>query len=168
MPTWQGFASLQFVEDLLGKLNHDYQRMLADHLDVYAAFDFFVTAEHMVDWRWPNQSALRHQARSQEPLATVSHLASGGKHFAAEAKHHRSVQGVDLEYRPMSQPALQKALEASVGIAMPLVIHAQTQIVVRLIQDDGSVQLISTLDLAGLVLSFWTAELRSGGWDDDR
>ncbi len=38
---------------LLRKLEHDYARVQRNPRDTYAAFDFFVTAEHMVDWVSP-------------------------------------------------------------------------------------------------------------------
>jgi hypothetical protein len=49
MPRFTGFAELQTPCDLLRKLQHDISRMAADSGDSYAAFDFFVTAEHLLD-----------------------------------------------------------------------------------------------------------------------
>ena len=63
--------------------------------DEYAAFDFFVTAEHLVDWHIPNdrqgQRALR---ESETILQVVSHIANGVKHFRATAPQHTSVADV--------------------------------------------------------------------------
>jgi hypothetical protein len=50
MPRPKGFAKIRSVGDLFAKLQHDLHRMHNDPLNEYAAFDFFVTAEHMVDW----------------------------------------------------------------------------------------------------------------------
>ena len=92
---WQGFSErLQTPADLLDKLRHDYERVRADPHDAYAAMDFFVTAEHIVDWVWPDDAKARKVERSREPMATVSHLASGAKHFRADAPQHQSVDGV--------------------------------------------------------------------------
>jgi len=60
--------------------------------DQYAAFDFFVTAEHIVDWRYPANKSAREKLRASSPLLRItSHLANGSKHFEATANHHRSV-----------------------------------------------------------------------------
>ena len=45
----KGFFSLKTPHDLLTKLEADRDRIEADPLDVYAAFDFCVTAWHLVD-----------------------------------------------------------------------------------------------------------------------
>lgn len=52
MPT-KGLFRLETPRDLLGKLIHDYQRLQQAPDDAYAAFDFLVTAEHMLDWLYP-------------------------------------------------------------------------------------------------------------------
>jgi len=45
----QGFGELRLPADLLRKLRHDFERMKMSPQDQYAAFDFFVTAEHIID-----------------------------------------------------------------------------------------------------------------------
>jgi len=45
---FQGLTKeLQTPKNLLDKLQFDFARIKANPLDVYAAFDFFVTAEHV-------------------------------------------------------------------------------------------------------------------------
>lgn len=44
--------SLDTSTDLL-KLKHDYERIKMDPTDQYVAFDFFITAEHIIDWVLP-------------------------------------------------------------------------------------------------------------------
>ncbi len=64
--------------------------------DQYAAFDFFVTAEHIVDWIHPNDKKAREAVRSSSSLLRItSHLANGVKHFEAKAPHHQSVADVE-------------------------------------------------------------------------
>ena len=67
--------------------------MESDPTDAYAAFDFFVTAEHLLDWLHPdsaNGKADREKLRNQyEILQTVSHLACGAKHFDGLRNYHR-------------------------------------------------------------------------------
>jgi hypothetical protein len=48
-PNHKGFGDLQWVADLYSKLEHDRRRMKASPEDTYAAFDYFVTAEHIID-----------------------------------------------------------------------------------------------------------------------
>ncbi len=94
----KGFGNLRTPQDLLAKLRHDLARVKADPSDTDAAFDFFVTAEHMVDWVLPgyaNSQARAELRRSSPLLQVISHIANGSKHFVAEAKHHEHVQRVD-------------------------------------------------------------------------
>jgi hypothetical protein len=93
-----GFGTLHSARDLLEKLRHDYARIEHDPTDQYAAFDFFVTAEHVLDWHLPgaaNRAAREQMRKSNVLLEITSHIASGSKHFVAEARHHRSVSHVD-------------------------------------------------------------------------
>lgn len=95
--TWQGFSGqLQTPRDLVGKLRRDLQRLRRNPRDADAAFDYFVTADSLVDWLWPGATGKqqREAARSSDPMKTVYHLASGAKHFRAEHKGHTSVSDV--------------------------------------------------------------------------
>jgi hypothetical protein len=85
-----GFSpQLRTAKDLVAKLEHDFGRVAADPHDAYAAFDFFVTAEHMGDWI--GDLSLK---KSNSLLALVSHLANGAKHMTASATRHRSARDV--------------------------------------------------------------------------
>ena len=96
--TFTGFAELRSCIDLLAKLQHDIARMSEDQSDPYAAFDFFVTAEHMVDWYLPNDKPAQNRLRANETLLQVtSHLASGAKHFETNDDRHKSVHSVSNE-----------------------------------------------------------------------
>jgi hypothetical protein len=92
-----GFAKLKQPEDLYRKLVHDRERMQVAPLDLYAAFDFFVTAEHMRDWVLPGYKGAKGREALRKDnlvLRLVSHLANGSKHFQAEDKRHQSVEDV--------------------------------------------------------------------------
>ena len=99
MPGTKGFALLKKPEDLLQKLEHDYKRLQNDPHDSYAAFDFFVTAEHIIDWLYPDSEGGRPKRKqlreANEILQIVSHIASGAKHFEATAKQHDSVSQLE-------------------------------------------------------------------------
>lgn len=93
-----GFAELRKPDDLLLKLQHDLHRMIEDEGDVYATFDFFITAEHMIDWLHPDRSGkvARGAMRKSNPLLQItSHIANGAKHFVVGAAHHKSVSAIE-------------------------------------------------------------------------
>ena len=77
------------------KLEYDLDRVLKSPQDQYAAFDFFVTAEHIVDWIHPDDRKARESVRSGSSLLITSHLANGVKHFEVKAVHHQSVADVE-------------------------------------------------------------------------
>ena len=97
---FQGLFELQTPADLVKKLQLDLERMAKSPQDQYAAFDFFVTAEHIVDWIYPgdDHEHTRKSLRSSKALLRItSHLANGGKHFQATRKHHQSVTGTEKD-----------------------------------------------------------------------
>ena len=96
--SFKGLAELREACDLVKKLEYDLERILNSPQDQYAAFDFFVTAEHIVDWIYPNNRKAREEMRASSPLLRItSQLANGVKHFEAKALHHKSVTGVEKE-----------------------------------------------------------------------
>ena len=96
MSNFKGFAELRAPQDLVKKLEYDLARVLNSPQDEYAAFDFFVTAEHIVDWIYPHSRNEREEIRSRLPILKItSHLANGVKHFEATSKHHQSVKTVE-------------------------------------------------------------------------
>ena len=92
MSEFDGFGELRKSVDLVRKLEFDLDRINKSPKDQYAAFDFFVTAEHIIDWLFPNSRKDREDLRASSPLLRItSHIANGAKHFEAKAKHHTSV-----------------------------------------------------------------------------
>lgn len=81
----KGFFDLQTPVDLLQKLRHDFGRLKESPVDSYTAFDFFVTAYHMLEWRHPDNAKRRQMERDGKSklLWVCSHLANGSKHFQA-------------------------------------------------------------------------------------
>jgi hypothetical protein len=80
----KGFFNLQTPQDLLQKLRHDFGRLRESPVDSYAAFDFFVTAYHILDWLHPgdsNNTTRKQMERGSNLLQVISHLANGSKHF---------------------------------------------------------------------------------------
>lgn len=92
--TTAGVFTLSSPRDLFEKLRHDVEVIKINPTDPYAAYNFVVTAEHMLDWIYPGSTnkKTRETLRNSDPLlALISHLASGAKHFASLSPHHQSV-----------------------------------------------------------------------------
>jgi hypothetical protein len=108
MSQFKGFFPLQKPGDLLAKLRHDYQRLKSSPTDTYAAFDFFVTGYHMLDWLYPYDKKRREQEEKESILLQVcSHIANGIKHFHAIAKKHQSVADERVQEGAFQRDAFQ-------------------------------------------------------------
>ncbi len=91
-----GLFDLMTADDLCAKLDHDYKRLKADSADVFTAFDFIVTAWHLLEWKYPGNKAKtqRHALCQQYPiLALCEHLCVSGKHYDPTNPKLQSVQG---------------------------------------------------------------------------
>ena len=113
-----GFFDMWTPGDLLQKLIHDFDRLKADPLSTYAAFDFFVTADHMLDWELPEsvpgakeeKSTLR---KTNRLLAVCSHLGNGAKHFELSNPSHKSVRASELHEGAFQASAFANAFNVS-------------------------------------------------------
>jgi len=151
MPSFKGFALLQRPDDLVAKLAHDFERIRASPADAYAAFDFFVTAEHIVDWLLPDSPgvdqspARKSKTQSSALLRVTSHIANGAKHFEALAKHHDSVADLQQQSGGFDPLAFSPAAFKMHGLNVRL--------------ENGKV--VHVLTLAEDVLSYWQREIGS-------
>lgn len=112
----QGFADLKSAGDLLAKLKHDRQRIRENNHDAYAAFDFFVTAYHILDWLHPDPTgtAVRKALRDSEPLLQLAdHVANGAKHFVLTNKRHNSIMSVEDKSGAFSAEAFSASFSAN-------------------------------------------------------
>jgi len=153
MPRFSGLGRLERPEDLLAKLHHDYERIRNAPGNPYAAFDFFVTAEHIIDWVLPGQA--NRQARenlrgASVLLQVVSHVASGAKHFIAEARHHQSVQHADVAPAAFQRNAFQGNAFQAGGLYLTLEGAAAESLGAH----------INVQDLAVRILDFWDRYVR--------
>lgn len=92
-----GFFQLKEAPDLLNKLKWEYENLKTHPGNAWHAFNFFVTAEHMADWK--DCKSLK----TTDPLlALCSHLANGAKHFEKLHEKHKSVASAKFEgvYEP--------------------------------------------------------------------
>jgi hypothetical protein len=98
----QGFHTLTTPEDLLCKLQREYDRLKQNHGDVDAAFNFFVTAEHLPDWLWKNGKRLPKSPKNFRNDCSLTRicttLANGAKHFTPDthAVSHTEPRGYVL------------------------------------------------------------------------
>lgn len=122
--------------------------------DPFPAFDFFVAAEHIVDWRWPDDPVKRKAIRSKDPARTVSHLASGAKHFEATDPRHESVRQVesdpDFGTAVLGRARLGEMRLGSTGRPALMITVA-----------DG--RRVEATAFAEIVLAYWLTELADGG-----
>jgi len=89
-----GFFNLNTPTDLLAKLDRERLRMQSSPSSVDHAFNFFVTAEHLLDWLHPGDAGRPEREsmrRKHKLLQVTSHLANGAKHFNNLSRHHKSV-----------------------------------------------------------------------------
>lgn len=80
----KGVFGLSTAADLMKKLEWEFEQLVAKPTDAYVAYNFFVTAWHLLEWKYPNrsESPVRNQIRKQTPLLQIcEHLAVGAKHF---------------------------------------------------------------------------------------
>jgi hypothetical protein len=92
-----GVFDLDNPAALLAKLGRELDRLRDEPKSVDHAFNFFVTAEHMLDWVYPgdsNEPVRRHVRETNTLLQVASHLANGAKHFVVR-RHHRSVTSTE-------------------------------------------------------------------------
>jgi hypothetical protein len=100
MATREGFFELRTAKQLLAKLETDFERLQAaapvSQDAQYAAFDFFVTAEHLAEWFATETGQTKSSLRAYRDGALVSDVANGAKHFRLDSKRHKSVQDLHV------------------------------------------------------------------------
>jgi len=134
------------ARDLLAKLQFDFGRIRSNPQDVYAVFDFFVTAEHLPDWCDDKD------IKFTEPLLrVVSHLATGAKHFIPTSPRHKSVADVGSRAGIFNAAIFNSEIFDTGGLVVELKSEDATALGAE----------IGVLDLARRVLTFWEARLAS-------
>ena len=148
MSQLNGFFSLRTPEDLLGKLEADFERLCGANptsVDAqYAAFDFFVTAEHLPEWVFHTSGDSLKQHRTYPDSALVAHVANGAKHFRVDPKRHTTVR----ETRPQQ------------GSFDPKVFDPSAFDVPRLVLDLENGTSIAVIEVAKRVVGHWRSVLR--------
>ena len=105
-----GVCDLNGPYDLLAKLGRELDRLRQSPNDADHAFNFFVTADHMLDWLDPGYGAAEKRRKSAREnnslLQLVSHIANGAKHFD-RLSHHQP--------NPVMRRILEQQLTIDVG-----------------------------------------------------
>jgi hypothetical protein len=149
-----GIFDLKTPADLLAKLGRELLRLREHPDDVDHAFNFFTTAEHILDWLHPGNSGKnrRETLRNSEVLlALVSHVANGAKHFDKLRQCHNSVSNTELKEgawakSARAEGAWAKGSWAEAELRITLSGNAATEF-------GGS---ITALDLAEKVFAYWS------------
>jgi hypothetical protein len=92
----EGFLKLSTHSDLFKKLEWEFERLNEDQENSFLAYNFFVTAWHLLEWKYPDPEGkvIRKNLRDQTPIIQIcEHLAVGAKHFAPTSSKHQSVAG---------------------------------------------------------------------------
>lgn len=150
------FFLLTKPEDLREKLRRDLEKLKAAPTSIDAAYNFFVTAEHMLDWVYPGKAKKddRTKARKDSILLEIcSHLANGAKHFQVEDKRHKSVGATKQFYTGMFPPGMFPP-----SMFPPSAFGGSIKLIVELM-GDAAIQLgptIGVVELAERVMDFWS------------
>lgn len=85
----KGIFALRTAQDLFEKLEHDLKRVKGNPADSCAAFDFFVTAFHLKEWKYgKGQPFVPEVSRADKAMwRTCRQLANGSKHFEVDETH---------------------------------------------------------------------------------
>jgi hypothetical protein len=90
----RGVFGLTGHADLFKKLEWEFERLTGEPNNAYLAYNFFVTAWHLLEWKYPDPhgTAARKQIRDQTTeLQICEHLAVGAKHFEPTSSKLKSV-----------------------------------------------------------------------------
>ncbi|QJR35212.1 hypothetical protein [Gemmatimonas groenlandica] len=134
----------------MAKLVHDRNRIRLDAHDTYAAYDFFVTAWHILDWMYPDPSeaSIRRSLRDENSILQIAdHVANGAKHFVLTNKRHTSVSDIEDRDGAFSANAFSSMFSADA--------FAFDGLHVRL--SSGKLETVS--HLADQLVEFWEAHL---------
>ena len=98
----QGIFDLRCHNDLFRKLQDDLRRVKANPENSWEAFDFFITAYHIWDWKgWGGKKAKSLREKLPQPDKTLievcRQLCDGSKHFEVTNLEHASVKHTKLK-----------------------------------------------------------------------
>lgn len=144
----KGFGKLVSVENYWEKLKWEFDLLKSDPDNIYYAFNFSVTAYHLLEWVAPRPM------RTENPdwkiikgnvkfLKECEQLANGAKHFEIDKKRHNSVKSLE------SEGYVEEGYVEEVYFEEPIVIT---------FADNSKVNI---LDFAKSLMKDWEKELKS-------
>jgi len=148
MATSGGVFQLYTAADLFKKLQWEFSSLKQDPANAFVAFNFFVTAEHLVDWV-NEEAGKKHVVRHGDALLeAISHIANAGKHFRLQDARHVSVA---------SPHGLEFSLQApNTGPHLFVTVELQGEARRRLGER------VRAVDLADNAMQFWAAHFING------
>jgi len=161
MGSLKGFNSLKNASDLLKKLEYDYKRLINSKKDTYAAFDFFITAYHLLDWQYPDSNNKDNKQKRKDIekgcllLQICSHIANGVKHFEATRSQHQSVSDVQNKGKVFKDNVFEEG------------VFDNGELIIKL-EGKASYEFgpeIRCSELAEKVLKYWKEQLNISGQD---
>jgi hypothetical protein len=155
----QGFFDLKTALDLRDKLRREFAKLRAAPLDVDAAFNFLVTAEHMPDWMEPPRPDLR---KTVAVLRICSHIANGGKHFEVDSKRHNAVKSLERHDGFFDHPFFDsRFFDRTFFGGGELVVRLESDVANQLQQSltvvHGAGDSVAVLNLADAIMRYWDA-----------
>jgi len=155
MPPDPGHFELKTPRQIFNKMVRDANRIAKYPADSDACFNFFVTAEHMVDWLLPgdHNKTARSALRSDPVLKICSQLANGAKHFQTLDKRHKSITGTNYTYstRITFDGEQQQPQEPSVEFVIGLEAAEAAAL---------GVQSLTVRQLVARILDFWEPRVK--------
>jgi len=94
-----GVWNLDSPQALLQKMESDLARMRSAPQDARPAYDFFVTAYHMLEWAERDEKRRQALFKASPLLQIAGHIATGAKHFNPTSKTWRQVHGTETGMR---------------------------------------------------------------------
>lgn len=149
-----GIFQLRTPEHLRDKLRRDLAKLRSEPLDADAAFNFFVTAEHMLDWIYPGRAGKEARTKSRQEsilLQVCSHLANGAKHFEVEGRQHDSVAETHTSVRSMS-------ILSITALTPPFVSRPKLILALKGRAAEELGHTIGAVDLAERVMQHWDSQ----------
>jgi hypothetical protein len=157
----KGLFELQTFAQLLHKREWEYAQWHNEPLNLYHAWNFFVTAEHLPDWGAKTGHGLLRGIsyrpfKQNKPLLRIcSHLASGSRHLIPKPSQHTSVDRTVRELRGYVDDDYVE--DDSIGEEPMLVVYLTSKEVTALPEAGFPITTpdIEALWLATQVLKFW-------------
>lgn len=148
MENGKGFISLKTVSDYWNKVLFDYNLLKQNPLNVYLAFNFFVTSYHLVDWVFEGKTSKGCSERKlfeESSLVRINyHICNGAKHFEPKKNNkNNSVKEIEDTGYADNDYCSEKYFENDI------LIYLEEEFVSEF---GNSIEII---DLADKIVSFW-------------